>query len=63
MAPFAHVLFGLLIRMDSFLPVPTGSGTSVLVALSLGLLLPALWFLGGERASVPGGRPPWLACW
>ncbi len=54
--PFAHVLFGLLIRMDSFLPLPTGSGTSVLVALTLGLLLPALWFLGGERRwLVPGG--------
>ena len=62
MAPFAHVLFGLLIRMDSFLPVPTGSGTSVLVALSLGLLLPALWFLGASGAGwCPAKAPGWPA--
>jgi hypothetical protein len=55
MAPFVHVLFGLLIRMDSFLPVPVGSGTSVLVALALGFLLPTLTFLGGPRRwLVPG---------
>jgi hypothetical protein len=48
-APFVHVLFGLLIRMDAFLPVPVGSGSSLLVALALGFLLPMLAFLGGPR--------------
>jgi hypothetical protein len=48
-APFIHVLFGLLIRIDSFVRAPVGSGAIALAALALGSLLLAFQFLAGSR--------------